>query len=200
MRLSDKNENDFEDDIIEFAEYFIAENMDSDYAVEISDLDIYNGYEYLMVSEPTYQVIDYDSFVEYIEDDDNFSYRQVFDDWMDSKPEQGLLDYLTAKQILFIMKFIRIHSDADADDLIEMSVREVWHQYFLIVFNHVVQGKVLDQEREVNDKDNEYKEAVGVIKEAWGKCRWNPEYKMCRTCQIKDLRRIHVEHNKILSE
>ena len=44
-----------------------------------------------------------------------------------------------------------------------------------------------EQHNKLESLDYKIAEKVNIIQKAWTKCRWNPEYKMCRTCQIKDL-------------
>lgn len=180
------------DSVFEYARDLVQE-QEEDYSNPISTDECRDEFKYLATFQPSYKIVDYrgieTTIYNNVGDYSEYYYQKWRDDY-NGKEEMKAVD------LLQIIKCIKEDYGEIPDNLLNNSLENVWTYVLNDCISYIIGDLEDDETREMERLDYEYEEAVTKIQKAWSKCRWNPNYKMCRTCQFKDLQNICEEYGR----
>tara|TARA_R110000851_G_scaffold317415_1_gene480902 strand:- start:120 stop:695 length:576 start_codon:yes stop_codon:yes gene_type:complete len=183
----------YEKSIKTFAFSYLIESFDPQFKEDLKDVERYSEFGYLINSRPNRQVNDWESGADYeLQKLDHFMTQSViYNQFLKS-----INQYETsASQLLHIIKRL----DSTGDFIAQDEVYEIWFDCFKrIMMDEVVEELYEDDWQDMDEEDDKFKDASIIIKKAWELCRWNPDYKMCHVCEIKNLKQIFLDHGKKL--
>ncbi len=153
----------YEEDYTECIEDMSSSNYDTDLTNTIKDID------------PDFQYTNYEDLKQYVFND-MINMTDRFEDHMDAK-------------INFAPWIVMKIYNEYIDNVNETNDWEVVFNYYVYDLASDIIGSL---EYEQETKMERYlelrrKNCSRVIQRQWEKCRWNPKYQMCHTCQLKDL-------------
>lgn len=182
------------DSMMEYAQEVLEDHVDDgDYKEWIRDSDCKEEFENLAHFEPTYKIYEYKKANEDLQY--NFDEIMHYQFWRDKYNNE---DEVSAEHLLLMIKYVdyKYGKNFCSEEIGFDNVDEIWKYVFFICLDWIENDLENYQTRMMEKKDYEYEDKILIIQRAWKMCRWNPEYKMCEKCQLKDLENICEEFGK----
>ena len=174
-RLTYENLCSLENDVCAMIRMIISENED-DYEIGWTNED--DKYTEIQRLEPDMEITDYDDIMrwKFNEGDDMWDeFEKYMNCQINLKPD-------------VVCKIITEVNDNYGDYDASTGWVDLFNLYVFIHADMIIQEKIECQDERLEKYvEIRKKNCSRVIQRQWEKCRWNPKYQMCHTCQLKDL-------------